>query len=1592
MPTPSLRSLFRRRGRDPKSQADECEQVEALAQPNVSSGSTLSVRSIGRRLSRSRSPHNPLANKPQTETTPNLIQTNASSSQLSTVNSVIAIVVAGSSPDTETSVDTANLKVNASRPEHLWDEAYDELKESHPKLMQLYETILSHKLCDYNFDPVQDACGSNQIEQSAVDGRRDQMHRLIQAGQQKNERETKIKGGMKDIMGIVMLMRTVISSTIQAVPQAALPWAIVCMSLEILQNPLDELVANASGIRYVTRRMERYWDIATDILKADELSETQRFMKSQLVELYKELLLFQIKSVCSYYRSRGLTLLRDMVKLDNWAGHLDNIQKLETDFRGDYGDYRGQQQTEASLEIIRVLERLVAFQTEQKETHLGEQDRQCLRDLRITNPRADRKRIVDAKGGLLWDAYCWVLKNPQFQQWRDKQSQMLWIKGDPGKGKTMLVCGILKELEDSTPFTLYVAYFFCQGTDQRFNNANAILRGLIYMFISQQPSLISHVQKEYQNTGNKRLFDDVNAWVTLSEIFENILQDLASTNCCVVIDALDECTSGRKQLLDFIVRNVSNFPHIKWIVSSRNFDDIEKQLSPCADSTLGLEVNADTVSEAVGSYIRYRIPRLDLLRDNQTLQENMCREMLEKANGTFLWAALVFKRLQELDDFVAEDDLQVLNVLRDIPSGLTELYHRMMDQINQSQDGQLNNRTQCLSILSTMALAYQPTSVVELPTLTGFRNHTARLENVKRLVKKCGSFLTIRDDTIYFIHQSARDYLVGEGRDYLFKSGYGVVHREIFSRSLDALSASDNLRRNMYSLSHPGVEIDEITTPDPDPLADVRYSCIYWLRHFCDSISHNDGPFDQEGSIDDAERVHTFFKSHLLIWLEALSLMKDLQKGIDSLQRLVNLIRDQSQEHQGFSFFEDARRFIVYHEPTIERAPLQTYVSALIFSPMKSLVRLHFEEELSWIKSLPSVDEQWSPRIQTLRGYSERYNSIAFSSDSKFLAVSYFDNTVIVWDIFTGEKVHILQFEEPTAVSIVFLGESILLALVSDNTPLRLWDATINKEVWSFPWDYGSRTELKFSSDSELLAATHFDDSFIILDVATGKKMQTGWDKLEDHPRVVQLSDDFRFLALRREKKKTIGILATITGEEKHTLACSLKHYPTIVFSKNSTLFAFESGLREISIWETSGNKIVRTIRWPPGLNWRMEFEGDSKLIICHSEAIDIWDVTTGILCQTATNFDYSPYDLHFSRNSALLVSLSGSTIYIWDVAMMVEYYAAKHRQEVASLALSNDTKLMASSFYSSSTRTAIWNTYTGKEMHTLVHQGDPVAYYDRYQQMAFSSDSRLLAIVRRTKTLGSLSISLWSTETGKEIHTWLQELYGGTDRNLWVALLTFSCDSSLLAIARATCNTIQVWDTNTFQQNHVLQRRRTYHRPVKLVLSTDSKFLAMTEDETPETVDVWSLKSQTLIKTVTRRSGFHDIIFNNSLLCMATDVGYVGLEMMDDAKEDAETLVPIQLQPGTTEVLKEHYTIQFPHGSVIYWNLKKLIFLPSGYRMCYEFYPFASSSSTIMIATEQRGILTFEFSRPRQDESQDWTPWKFSKLFVGQSTDSGSH
>ncbi|KKF94672.1 Vegetative incompatibility protein HET-E-1 [Ceratocystis platani] len=273
---------------------------------------------------------------------------------------------------------------------------------------------------------------------------------------------------------------------------------------------------------------------------------------------------------------------------------------------------------------------LPLLQPSELKVYLDEKDKKCLSDLFVTDPSIDKRDIEEKKGGLLRDCYKWIIEHADFKRFKtDSESRLLWIRGDPGKGKTMLLCGIIDELQLDPSLSL--SYFFCQATGgERFNTATSVLRGLIYHLVTHNPQLVKHVRAKYDRKGNQR-FNNGDTWRELCEIMSAMLNDPTLEHTVLIVDALDECTVERQRLLTFI----STASPAKWIVSSRNWLDIEETFNDVEQKvTISLEMNQHLVSAAVDIYIR---PKVDMLARRQRYDDDTKATVLEylqtNANG-----------------------------------------------------------------------------------------------------------------------------------------------------------------------------------------------------------------------------------------------------------------------------------------------------------------------------------------------------------------------------------------------------------------------------------------------------------------------------------------------------------------------------------------------------------------------------------------------------------------------------------------------------------------------------------------------------------------------------------------------------------------------------------------------------------------------------------------------------------------------------------------------------------------------------------------------------------------------------------------------
>jgi hypothetical protein len=160
-------------------------------------------------------------------------------------------------------------------------------------------------------------------------------------------------------------------------------------------------------------------------------------------------------------------------------------------------------------------------------------------------------------------------------------------------------------------------------------------------------------------------------------------------------------------------------------------------------------------------------------------------------------------------------------------------------------------------------------------------------EDIHQTLYELHSILDIPQDPTRLVrlhHPSFRDFLLSKERcdDDSFWVDERSTHKKLALRCLELMCGPSGLRQDICGLSGPGVlrsEIDKRKISSSVPL-ELQYACCYWVEHLERS----------QQSIADGDTAHAFLQTHLLHWLEAMSLIGETSQCVRLLVRLQALV------------------------------------------------------------------------------------------------------------------------------------------------------------------------------------------------------------------------------------------------------------------------------------------------------------------------------------------------------------------------------------------------------------------------------------------------------------------------------------------------------------------------------------------------------------------------------------------------------------------------------------------------------------------------------------------------------------------------------
>lgn len=152
----------------------------------------------------------------------------------------------------------------------------------------------------------------NQIPQHDTIGRQEKMKEITAFGLKHMEdkkasvtvleHEIVLQDQVKNVVGIIEWTESYITAIVKDLSYASTVWAGIFFVLPLLITPTMVETANREGFTYVTSQMYYYAAMESLLLPKDMKSELKVDLEGSLVDLYKLIIDFQVRSIIRFYR------------------------------------------------------------------------------------------------------------------------------------------------------------------------------------------------------------------------------------------------------------------------------------------------------------------------------------------------------------------------------------------------------------------------------------------------------------------------------------------------------------------------------------------------------------------------------------------------------------------------------------------------------------------------------------------------------------------------------------------------------------------------------------------------------------------------------------------------------------------------------------------------------------------------------------------------------------------------------------------------------------------------------------------------------------------------------------------------------------------------------------------------------------------------------------------------------------------------------------------------------------------------------------------------------------------------------------------
>ncbi|OWT43365.1 NB-ARC and ankyrin domain protein [Pochonia chlamydosporia 170] len=390
-----------------------------------------------------------------------------------------------------------------------------------------------------------------------------------------------------------------------------------------------------------------------------------------------------------------------------------------------------------------------------------EQKKELLDSLRFDQIEARHMTIRKAHA----KTCSWLLEDPSYLDWLDptklsEHAGFLWIKGNPGTGKSTLMKFALNNARKVLKDKIIIAFFFNARGEDLERSTLGMYRSILLQLLEQ----VQVLQEVFSSLGLATWSAKSHHWSveSLKELFEQAIRRLGRSPVLCFIDALDEC--DERQIRDM----VAFFEHISEATASGGL-----RFQVCFASRhyphITIANGLSLVLEGHKGHSRDIICYIDseLKIGRSQLAEQIRVDVQQKSSGVFLWVILVVEILNKEYDRGRVHALRTR--LQDIPRGLHELFHDILTRDHQNR-GEL---LLCIQWVLFARLPLRPEQLyfailsgVEPKALSKWNPDGITASIIKRYIidssKGLAEVTRSKNPRVQFIHESVKDFLLKE--------------------------------------------------------------------------------------------------------------------------------------------------------------------------------------------------------------------------------------------------------------------------------------------------------------------------------------------------------------------------------------------------------------------------------------------------------------------------------------------------------------------------------------------------------------------------------------------------------------------------------------------------------------------------------------------------------------------------------------------------------------------------------------------------------------------------------------------------------------